>query len=816
MSLNGFSRTGKRQRFVGMVTLMATTALATVAPQAVSFAQSSSTAQFITKAFNIPAQPVAEALIAFGQQAGMQASTDVSVVRNIQSNPVKGSMSWQSAIAAMLNGTGLTYRQDGSMISVIALPSDGAGTLPPVQVQGHQAGGAQTPYGPGVGYVATRSETGTKTNTPLIEVPQTISVVTRKQMTDQNVQSVAQALRYTSGVVPEQRGANTDSLEYLYDRGFQIDEYLNGLRLPSQLEGYNMTSFDPYLLDRIELLQGPASVLYGQASPGGILNLDSKRPTEQPIHEIMLQTGTYGRAQGSIDLSGKLNDSGTLLGRITADSFSTGTQVNGVFEQRVAVAPSLTWKPDADTSLTLFANYQYDPEAGYYNFVPAQGTILPGYNLSRSFNSGDPSYDQFSKTEVSIGYSFAHQFNSVWSVHSDFRYLYNWQSIHTLEPLSIIDNGTEMTREAYYNDGTVGSATLDNHAEAKFLTGPLRHTVTFGVDWQRTEFDHTFYAGAGPNLNLVNPVYNQTVAEPTTMLATSADQLLSQEGLYAQDQVRLGRWAFLAGVREDFTSEYTHLLTSGADTRTNDAAFTWRTGLVYLFDNGFAPYVSYSTSFQPTTGTSYSGAAFKPTTGQQYEAGVKYQPPGWNSFITASVFNLTEQNVLTTDPNHTSFEVQTGEVRSRGFELEGHANLTDNLHVIASYTYTGLKNTQSTTTSLGKVPVGIPANMFSAWVDDDLPWHWSRGLELGGGVRYIGSTWADTANTYKVPGVTLFDLAAHYDLGRAFPDLPKFQGLSLGLTASNLFNRSYLAYCSSGSCVYGAGRVVLGSLKYRW
>jgi iron complex outermembrane receptor protein len=679
-----------------------------------------------------------------------------------------------------------------------------------VQVQGQ----AETAYGPGVGYVARLSAVGTKSDTPLIETPQAISVVTRQQMDDQNPQSVAQALRYTSGIVAEQRGANTDSLEYLYTRGFQIDEYLNGLRLPGpSIAGYNITSFDPYMLDRIEVLHGPASVLYGQSSPGGILNIDSKRPTDDPLHEIMLQTGSYGRVQGGLDLGGKLTDDGTLLGRLTADAFSTGTQVDHVNEKRISLAPSLTWRPDADTSLTIFANYQYDPNAGFYNFLPAAGTVLPGTPISRSYNPGDPSFESYSKTELSIGYSFKHNFDDVWSVSQDFRYLYNKQTIYTVEPNTVTADGNSLTRSAYINNGIANSATLDNRAQARVSTGPLDHTLTFGVDLQRIEYDHSLLFGNAPNISLINPPYSEVIPTPTTLLGTSAYQTLDQLGVYGQDQVRLGRFALLFGVREDFADGRTETMSSHAVTTQYDRAFTWRSGLVYLFDNGLAPYFSYATSFQPTVGTSFSGAAFQPTTGQQYEAGLKYQPPGSNSFITGSLFNLTEQNVLTTDPAHANFQVQTGEIRSRGVELEAHATLTDNLQLIASYTYTDLLNTKSNPSSLDKVPVAIPANMAAGWLTFDTPWRWSEGLQLGGGVRYLGSSYGDAVNSFKVPSATLVDMAVHYDLGAA---VPQAKGMSLSVTASNLLDKDYVICTSDVGCVYGAGRLVLANLKYKW
>ena len=585
--------------------------------------------------------------------------------------------------------------------------------LPAVVVKGQRD--AETGTGPVKGYVAKQSTAGTKTDTPIIKTPQAISVVTRDQMDIQDAQSVAQALRYTSGINPEQRGTNTDSLEYLYARGFLVDEFWNGLRTPGPAGGFgfNVTSFDPYMFERIELLHGPASVLYGQGSPGGTVNLVSKMPTAEPLHEVGFQTGSYGRLQGFFDFSGPIDQDGKVLYRLTADGFNTATQTDYVNQQRFAISPTITWKPTKDTTFTVFANYQADPEAGIYNSVPAVGTILTGVSqLSRSFYPGEPTFDSFRKTQESIGYQLDHRLNDIWSFKQSYRFLHNSQTVkYVADDLGYTNNGTELAREAYLNSGRLNSHTLDNQATARFNTGPVSHTATVGVDYQNTQFDHVFYGSSEdnvPSLSITNPQYGQSIPYPTFMFGTSNKQSIKQLGTYAQDQIDIYKWSFLLGVREDWTNEDTLSYKTGAQTSQFNRAFTWRAGGVYKFDNGFAPYVSYTTSFQPQVGTTLSGTAFVPTTAQQYEVGVKYQPTGYNSFVTVSAFHLTQQNVLTTDPTNSNFQVQTGEVRSQGFEVEAHASLTSNLQLIFSYTYTNLLNTKSNTSNLDKVPVGIP------------------------------------------------------------------------------------------------------------
>jgi iron complex outermembrane recepter protein len=695
-------------------------------------------------------------------------------------------------------------------VAPAAASDAGAGQqLPAVVVKGKQA--AETGTGPVVGYVAKVSTAGTKTDTPIIKTPQAISVVTRDQMDVQDVQSVAQALRYTSGINPEQRGTNTDSLEYLYARGFLVDEFWNGLRTPGPAGGfgYNVTSFDPYMFERIELLHGPASVLYGQGSPGGTVNLVSKMPTDTPLHEVGFTTGSYGRVQGYFDFSGPIDQDGKVLYRLTADGFNTGTQTDYVNQQRVAIAPTITWRPTKDTTLTVFANYQADPEAGIYNSVPY------GYP-SRSLYPGEPDFDSFRKTQESIGYAFEHRFNDIWSFKQNYRYLHNSQTVKYVGNNGFESDGATLARTPYLNYGMVNSHTVDNQLDATFDTGAAKHNVTLGLDYQNIQFDHHFYGSLAntPGLNVNDPVYGQAIPYPTFMYATSVAQSIKQLGLYAQDQIDIGKWSFLFGVREDWANEDQTSYKTGASSQQFNRAFTWRAGAVYQIVDGVAPYFSYSRSFQPQVGTTYGGQAFAPLTGEQYEVGVKLQPKGYNSFVTVSAFHIDQNNVATTDPLHAGFSVLTGQVRSQGFEVEGHASLSDNLQLIASYTYTNLLNTESTTSSLDKVPVGIPRNTASLWADYTWTGGPLAGLLFGGGVRYIGGSYGDTTNTFMTSSATLVDLALRYDLGRRFTNL---QGWTATFNVTNLLNRQYLASCTSMDyCYWGQGRLFLAGAKYQW
>lgn len=813
----GMKRRGRRAAWLmalgGTTCLMAMTdAFAAAPPQNVQ----------TVRMFSIPPQPLEDGLARFGQQSGWQISVDGNLAKSVTTPGVRGTMTPVQALSALLSGTGLNYEMTGNRTAVLRR-APATITLGPVRVGGtvpadRPAGPADMLGPPVKGIVAQDGVSATKTDTPLIKIPQSISVVTNDQMRMLNVQSTAEALRYTSGMNSEMRGTNNNELEYLYARGFLIDEYWNGLHTPGPQGGYgyNVTTYDPYLLERVEFLHGPSSVMYGQGSPGGTVDLVSKMPTATPLHEMGIETGNWGRVQGFMDFSGPIDREGKLLYRLTFDAFHTGTTIDHVYNERFAVAPSLTWRPTIDTSLTLYAQYQADPEGGSYNAAPAVGTIIRGpVSIPRSLDLGDPSFDNMRKMQESIGYILTHQFSNMFSFKQQYRYLFNSQSIKYLQASGYADaSDTSLARYAYLNEGTVNAHTLDNQFAFTLNRGIVHQKALIGVDYQHIDFSHDFYYGSAPSLNLLDPVYGMSIAQPSIKLATSGEYALQQAGLYAQDQIDIKHWSILLGLREDWAGlNFKSYTTNKTVYNQFSRAFTWRAGLVYHFDNGLAPYFSYSTSFMPQEGSDYNGKVFKPTTGKQYEAGIKYQPRGMNAFIRASAFHLVEDNVSTTDPVHTGFSVLTGQERSRGFEVEAHADLTRNLQLIGSYTYIDLLNTRSTTADR-KIPVGIPRNTANLFLDYTVRSGILSGLQVGGGARYTGSSYGDTANSFKVPWVVVADLAMHYELGHA---IPAARGTTLSFNITNLENHHYISSCYTATgCFWGAGRQVIAGARYNW
>lgn len=699
----------------------------------------------------------------------------------------------------------------------------------------------ETAYGHVDGYVATRSASGTKTDTPLIETPQSISVVTRDQIEAQEANSAKQALRYTAGVAGESR-SNFGGFDIMYSRGFILDQYLDGMRLQGST-GFYPPQPELYGMERVELLRGPASMLFGQGSLGGLVNLVTKRPSEIPSNEVVLQGGSYDRIQGGFDSTGKLDKNGEFLYRVTGFAKDADNQVNFVKDQRYYIAPALTWRPDKQTTWTVMANYQKDPSVGYYNFVPYNGSLGPNPlgRIPTSFYAGDPNFNLNTRTSYGVTSLFEHEFSDVFKIRQNTRYLDTTGELKQVLPLFLANNffgngdNDTLSRFAQGIREKLGAFSSDTQGEFNFSTGPVQHKILIGYDNQTTQYNQAFAQSAqffgsafsAPDISLFNPVYGTSqilnpLDDPTSAVNSRTDQHLVQNGIYAQEQMKIGGLNIVGGLRYDDARSNTNAIditgfTPNGTIRQTDTATTGRIGAIYEFDNGVAPYATYATSFQPNVGADPTLAILKPTTGELYEAGVKYQPRGTKVFLQASVYDLTQQNVLSIDPL-TNFRTQIGEVNSKGFEIEGKVSLTDRLDVIASYTHVNSTVTKSLDIDFGKRPTWVPQDIGAVWLDYTLRNGPLNGFGVAWGVRYTGQTWGDKGNVLlDVPSYTLVDAAIHYDL--AGLDL-RLKGMRLSVNATNLWDRIYVSQCTvqgfDNNCVYGLRRQVLASLRYRW
>jgi len=770
--------------------------------------------------FDVAQGPVDAALDAFARLAGISVSYDAAQVAGKTTRGLHGAYPTADALARLLDGTGLmaVSRIDGAWSIQpapapvpVAAPAAGETALPPVNVRSQRE--HETADGPVIGYTARRSATATKTDTSLLETPQSVSVIGREQLQAQAALSLVDAVKYTPGVQ-----AGTDPVDNRFDslriRGFEPTLFVDGMQLPYGASLYGRPKVDPFMVERIEILRGPSSSLYGAIAPGGLVNFVSLRPPEEAVHTVQLRTNTFGRYEGAFDVGGPVDKDGTVLYRLTALGFNGGTQIDHTKESRVLVAPSVTLRPDRDTSLTLSALYQRDNGEPQIQFLPAQGTLLGNPNGTVPYGRyvGEPGVDEYSRTQAWVGYDFEHRFDSTWKVSQKARYAYLDTNLFAVAGAGLQADLRTLNRQVLSAPEHAENFTLDNQVQADFRTGPVSHTVLAGLDYRWSTSRIALGFGGAPPIDLFNPVYGAAIARPPVSQSTS--QFQNQIGLYLQDQLAYERWRLTLSGRHDWVDTSTTDRLKNTTARQSEGAFSGRVGLSYVFDSGIAPYAAYARSFQPTIGTSFDGTPFQSTTGSQYEVGVKYQPAASVVSMSAAAYTLTQNNALTVDAAHPQFQTQAGQVRSRGFEVEAHAELAEGLKMIAQYTYTDAKVTQSNGTDLGKRVIVVPRNQASVWADYTVPRGPLRTLNLGIGVRYFGPTYGNSTNTVAIPSNTLVDLALGYELGQL---TPKLDGVRFSLNVNNLFNRRYVATCTSlSACYYGTSRVALATLRYDW
>jgi iron complex outermembrane receptor protein len=689
------------------------------------------------------------------------------------------------------------------------------------------------------GFVASRASGATKIDAPIMSTPGSVAVITREEMDVRRAQSIRDLVRYVPGVYFS--NDNDFRFQPLKARGFDIEQYLDGLRL--QGAPFGVARIDPWFLDRAEIITGPASVIYGAASPGGILNMVSKRPTETPFGEVSLQTGSFDRIQGAFDVGGPVDKDKKLLYRVTGIGLNANTQVDHIGEERFAIAPAWTWRPDIDTTITFLTSYRQDPKGGAFMLLPIQGTLVPGTygQIPRNFFGGDLNYESLKYKQATLGYEFEHRFDDVFTVRQNVRYLHDELNYIEVQPSVFkttgagptlrLEDGRTITRNYFSTNENLNTFAADNQLQAKFNMGPLQHTVLAGFDYQRFDFNNFARFAATNTLDTLAPNYTQNILVPTTVFQ-NLDQHLQQRGIYVQDEAKLGRLTVLGGVRYDWAEGSTLAQNLGTPpVRNNDEKPTGRIGAIYNFDNGIAPYVSYSTSFQPTrVGTLLNGQPFRPTTGKQIEGGVKYQPPGTNLMFTAAVYDLKQQNVPTTisgpgiPPNTTA---QVGEVTSRGFEGSVVGSPLPGLSLRGQYSYLDNRITGAQDVNFGKVVANTPMHTASLWANYVVQSGPATGFGFGGGVRYVHDMYTTDANNLTVPTIvpgvsvlanripasTTFDAALSYDFGMRYKE---WKGLSAALNVNNAFDRTYVSLCTAGGCRWALGRTVLATLTYRW
>jgi iron complex outermembrane receptor protein len=639
------------------------------------------------------------------------------------------------------------------------------------------------------GYVGKSGVAGTKTDTPFLEVPQSISTVTRQQIEDRKPQNLQETLSYVPGV-----RVGAFGFDPRYDaftiRGIDVTYtgvFRDGLRQLNSPNG--LFRLEPHGLEAVTILKGPAAAIYGASSAGGIVDLISKRPLDRPLREVELQTGSFDRMQGAFDFSGPANASKSVLFRVTGLARDAGTELSAVKDDRVFIAPALTLKPSEDTTITFLSEYMDSTTGGTAAYINTyDGTLSTG--ATREFG-GDARFNDFRQKQGRIGYAFEHRFNDAFTLRQNLRY-----SKLSTDQKYIFAGYPGITRE------DTGGISADTNLESRFTTGAAAHTVLTGVDV--SHLNYTSWQAFGDFT---------TTFPPAVPYVAEYEQTQTLVGIYVQDQVELGPWRLLLGGRHDWlSSEFTDATALQYDQK--DGRFTGRAGLSYVTAFGLVPYISYGTSFTPNPGTVLNGSVAQPTTGAQVELGVKYDIPGTNAAIRAAVFDLRQENAVVYQVvSGTNVQTQL-DLTSRGFELEGTASLANGLNLLASYSYNDVTIDRLSPETVGKTLSSVPFHTFALWADYTFQDGPARGLGLAAGLRYSGSSYGDNLNRPILDNAprTFVDAAIRYDLGVLDPRL---EGARLQVNATNLFDE-VKQICSSNYCYWDEGRKVIASLRYRW
>lgn len=788
----------------------------------------------ITYSINIPEGPLGPALVALAEQTGLKVSTNAASVAGRTTSGVSGEMTAQAALSALLKNSGLEPTEVSGAGFVVAPPpgayaqaadvplpgiyieAGGASSTTPTESGVSDQTGEPTAYSPVEGYVAQRTASGSKTDTPLKEIPQGITVVGQEQIRDQGAKTLQQTLHYVPSVTSDLFGEDTRNDGFAIRGQEATVQFLDGLR---RFYGnyLNAPRVEPYTLERIEVLRGPSSVLYGQSGVGGTINMVSKRPAAEKKGEVGVSYGNYNDKEAFFDFTGPVTADGKWLYRIVGLGRDSDTQVDFVEDQRFVFAPSLTWRPSADTSVTLLTEVRRDRGGPTSQFLPHEGTLFAGPNGFVPINRfvGEPDFDRYDADSWSVALIADHKFNSVWSFHQGLRYSSNDVTYGQIFPY--IPDRTEpffdedrrlIARDMFFADAHTDTITSDSNVVARFETGRLQHKVLAGFDYSRgseSSRRRGFATDCGL-FDLFAPTYGEFEVcdfdlNPigTLPIERFPDREQWQSGIYAQDQLRLGPLIAVVGLRRDWTATET----DGAPDETA-AATTRRAGLMYELPFGLTPYMNYAESFVPLSGSDFFDRPFEPLEGQSMEVGFKYQRPGSSFTVTSAVFDATEVNRLAEDPLHLGFSVQSAEVSLKGFEIEARGAVTDNIKIIAAYSYLSAKHTAGD--QAGFRVESLPEHLASLWAIYTFHEGMLNGFSIGGGVRYNGPSW-DGYDLVETPSFTLFDAMVAYET----------EHWRWSLNATNLEDEYHLTTClNRGDCFIGAGREITTSLIYKF
>ena len=649
-----------------------------------------------------------------------------------------------------------------------------------------------SPISGGSGYSVDATATGLKSGVPVTEVPMTVNTITQQELVDRDPGHIENALAYTPGVVAPSWGMD-DRYDQYSIRGFDLG--VNGLfrdGLINKSQSYTAFKIDPYMIQRIDVLKGPASVLYGSNDVAGLVNMITKRPTFERLGEARLSYGSHDTTEVAVDW-GDVNESRTLSWRLTGLTRDGSTEIDPSEDDRDLLALGVTWAPTDATSITFLGHWQKDdltPSVA----MPVAGEDYDAANgrLPHSFRYSQHPWNEFATEQASFGWQAEHHVGSDVTLRQNFRYARQSTDFQHLY-FNGMTGPSSLDFAAFTGEEKANYWALDNQAQFEGRVGGVDHTLTIGADLTRQRKDGGLGFASGYGVSLADPDFDFPVAQPGAFIDRKTD--VRETGIYAQDHMRFGNGVTVtAGLRRSWIDNETLDRLNGTTTEQNDNATTGMLGATWDLGNGLVPYASYGESFTTNLGQTFAGDQYEPTEGRQFEVGTRYAPAGSQIQLAAAVFSIDKTNVLTSDPQNPNFRLQTGKVRHRGVELEARGAVTDQLSLVAGYSYIDAKVRSSEDGDQGNIPAMVPKHTASIWATYDFRGA-ADGFSLGGGLRYIDDIWADNANSRRVESYVLADMMARYT----------WDDYTVSMNVTNLFDKDYYSNCSIIGYGCGAG-----------
>ena len=760
----------------------------------------SANAQEVTYDFNLAPQPVSQVLAALAKQTGLQVSHPRGALAGVQSPGIKGRYTLKEAVAWVLTGTGFTFEFTGEKAVRIQSAKTDAGKV--VEVVGELDRG----------YRVKAATTATKTDTPLLETPFSVQVVPQQVLVDQKVLILDQALVNVSGV----RSVNSGGIgEYVYLRGFPTSlTFRNGFRMEDDI-GSGMRSMAN--VGNVEVLKGPGAILYGRVEPGGIVNLVTKKPEVVPSYSVEQLAGSWDHYQTSLGATGPVNESKTLLYRFDASFSNSHSWRDGITDEKLFLAPTIQWRPSAQTQATLEVEYTHNPT------VFDNGKLVPFDTNSNQFvwvpPHINPAVAKPNQNETwFVAFNWSHQFNDDWAIqHQIINHFVHIkpEPYYQVAGYNQVGDGWTVDRYLTMTEGRFTTTATILDLTGHFETAGVRHTLLVGSDvYRRTGPQGSYYSPTDGNYSTTDAFHpappTGLVPDPTIFYAS--DYVSKNYGLYIQDQVKFPFGVqVLAGLRQqkvDRTGSSTLPEAFGGtgtptpDDPQSDKALTPRFGIVWQPQAWLSLYGNYAENFGANTGRDWQHNPLKPEGAQQKEVGAKAEFFGGKLQTSLAIFDLTKQNVAVADLQHIGFSIAIGEIRSRGTEFDLQGELRPGWNVILTHTYTDIRITKSTPDSAyvqGNRMPNVPRQMASLWSTYDFGLKTSRKWKIGGGLTWRDSATNDT-NLIDTPGYTLANAMASYEF-----KLKGFRAMAQ-INVSNALNRNVVfdrtAYGSVGYVNY--------------